>query len=39
MGAFLGDKKVGEGDGSSKQKAEESAARNALVEVEWKKNV
>lgn len=39
MGAFMADKKVGEGEGSSKQKAEEAAARNALVEVDWKKNV
>lgn len=36
MGAFLGDKKVAEGEGSSKQKAEESAARQALIDVEWK---
>ncbi|MFC1810866.1 ribonuclease III [Patescibacteria group bacterium] len=36
MAAFFEDKKVGEGEGSSKQKAEEEAARNALVEVEWK---
>jgi len=39
MGAFMADKKVGEGEGSSKQKAEEAAARSALVEVDWKKNV
>ncbi len=39
MGAFLGDKNVGEGEGSSKQKAEEAAARNALLKVDWKKNV
>lgn len=30
MGAFLGDKKVGEGKGNSKQKAESDAAKNAL---------
>jgi len=39
MGAFFNDKPVGEGEGSSKQKAEEEAARDALVKVGWKKNV
>ena len=36
MGAYFADKKVGEGKGSSKQSAEEAAAREALVNVEWK---
>lgn len=36
MGAFLGDKKVGEGKGSSKQCAEEAAAKNAVEELGWK---
>jgi ribonuclease-3 len=35
MAAFIGDKKVGEGKGSSKQNAEEDAARNALVKINW----
>lgn len=35
MGAYIGDKKVGEGKGSSKQKAEEDAARQALIKVDW----
>jgi ribonuclease-3 len=36
MAAYMADKKVAEGDGSSKQKAEEAAAREALIQVEWK---
>lgn len=36
MAAYHGHKKVAEGDGSSKQKAEEAAAREALIQVEWK---
>ncbi len=36
MAAYHNDKKVAEGDGSSKQKAEEAAAREALIQVEWK---
>ncbi len=39
MGAYLNDKMVGEGEGSSKQNAEEEAARDSLVNVDWKKNV
>ncbi len=35
MAAYVGDKKVGEGKGTSKQKAEEDAARQALVEIDW----
>jgi ribonuclease-3 len=35
MAVFLGDKKAGEGKGSSKQKAEEDAARDALVDTAW----
>ncbi|MDX9971125.1 MAG: ribonuclease III [Candidatus Gracilibacteria bacterium] len=35
MGVFLGDKKVAEGIGSSKQKAELNAAENALKEKSW----
>lgn len=35
MAAYVGDKKVGEGKGSSKQKAEEDAARHALVHPDW----
>ncbi|MFC1600171.1 ribonuclease III [Patescibacteria group bacterium] len=35
MAAYFKEKKVAEGDGSSKQKAEESAARQALIDVEW----
>lgn len=37
MAAYLGDKKIGEGKGSSKQSAEEEAARNALVTINWEK--
>jgi len=37
MAVYFGDDKVGEGEGSSKQKAEESAARDALAEVNWDK--
>lgn len=37
MAAFIGDKKVGEGKGTSKQKAEEEAARNALINTDWDK--
>lgn len=37
MAVYLGDRKVGEGEGSSKQKAEEDAARNAIAEVNWEK--
>jgi len=36
MAAFMGIRKVSEGDGSSKQKAEEAAARQAIIDVEWK---
>lgn len=35
MAAFFGVRKVAEGEGSSKQKAEEDAARRALIDVEW----
>jgi len=38
MGAFLGDQKVGEGSGSSKQKAETSAAAAALKNLKWGKS-
>jgi ribonuclease-3 len=38
MGAFLNEKKVGEGNGSSKQKAEIAAAENALKNLKWKQN-
>ncbi len=37
MAVYFGDDKVGEGEGSSKQKAEEDAARDALSEVNWEK--
>ncbi|MBA4337129.1 ribonuclease III [bacterium] len=37
MAVYFNDKKVGEGEGSSKQKAEEDAARDALAEVDWEK--
>lgn len=37
MGVCIGNKKAGEGSGSSKQKAEEDAARKALVNIEWDK--
>lgn len=35
MGVFLGEELVAEGEGSSKQEAEESAAKNALVAKNW----
>lgn len=35
MGAFVADIQVGEGMGSSKRKAQENAARNALENVDW----
>jgi ribonuclease III len=35
VGVFLGDQKVAEGDGDSKQDAEQSAARHALKEKNW----
>lgn len=37
MAVFFGDDKVGEGEGSSKQNAEEDAARNALAGINWEK--
>jgi len=37
MAVYLGDKKIAEGEGSSKQKAEEDAARNALIKIDWEK--
>ncbi|MFC1656157.1 ribonuclease III [Patescibacteria group bacterium] len=37
MAAYIGDRKVGEGKGTSKQKAEEDAARDALVKTNWEK--
>lgn len=37
MAVYFGDDKVGEGEGSSKQKAEEDAARDALAEINWEK--
>lgn len=37
MAAFLGDKKVSEGKGTSKQSAEEQAARHAIVSPGWEK--
>ncbi len=37
MAVYLGEKKVGEGEGSSKQKAEEDAARNAIASINWEK--
>lgn len=36
VGVYLGEEKVAEGEGSSKQEAEESAARNALETKKWK---
>lgn len=36
VGVFLGDELVAEGEGSSKQEAEESAAKNALENKKWK---
>ncbi len=38
MAAFIGDKKYGEGKGSSKQQAEQNAATNAMEERGWHKN-
>lgn len=35
VGVFLGEQKVAEGEGDSKQDAEQSAARNALREKKW----
>lgn len=35
MGAFIGDDLVGKGEGSSKQKAEEEAAKQALKNKKW----
>ncbi|MCD6109720.1 ribonuclease III [bacterium] len=37
MAVYFGDDKVGEGEGSSKQKAEEESARNALSKINWEK--
>lgn len=37
MGVYIGDKKIAEGTGSSKQKAEEDAARRALIDINWDK--
>jgi len=37
MGAYIGDELVDEGSGSSKQKAEQSAAKNALKKKGWDK--
>jgi len=37
MAVYFNDKKVGKGEGSSKQNAEEDAARDALAEVDWEK--
>jgi ribonuclease-3 len=36
-GVFLGEEMAAEGEGSSKQEAEENAARNALQVKEWRK--
>ena len=36
VGVYLGNEVVGEGDGKSKQDAEQEAARNALLKKEWK---
>lgn len=36
VGVYLGKDLVGEGDGKSKQDAEQEAARNALIKKEWK---
>lgn len=33
MGVYIGEKEIGKGDGSSKQKAEQEAARDALVKL------
>lgn len=35
MGAYIGEEKIAEGKGSSKQTAEQDAARNALVKLNW----
>ena len=35
VGVFLGDEKVGEGNGRAKQEAEQSAAENALMVKKW----
>lgn len=35
VGVFVGEKMIAEGSGESKQDAEQSAARNALKEMEW----
>jgi len=35
MGAYIGEKKIAEGKGASKQKAEDSAAENALNQLKW----
>ncbi len=35
IGAFFGDKQVGEGKGASKQAAEQAAAKNALEQLDW----
>jgi len=35
VGIFFGDEKIGEGTGKSKQEAETSAARQALIEKKW----
>lgn len=37
MAVYIGDKKAGEGKGSSKQNAQEDAARDALVDIDWQK--
>lgn len=40
MGAMIGTKKVGEGTGSSKKKAEQDAAENAISLLkEWEKTI
>jgi len=37
MGVFINEKKIADGEGSSKQKAEEDAAKNALAIINWEK--
>ena len=37
MGVYINDKKIAEGEGSSKQTAEEDAARVALLNINWEK--
>jgi len=37
MGVYINDKKIAEGEGSSKQTAEEDAARVALLDINWEK--